>query len=184
MKKLLLLSVFFISISSSAFAANKVYPLLGEHAIVADDSEWTFEKTEKYNEALGSYYVNTYFGENKYYPVQLYCFEKQNLEKKLNLNFTMTSLLNSYAKKMHCVFYDIESRENVNGVFIVNGTFLDCVSSGMFRIYVIEGKPGFQGSFYVQMFIKIRDNCPDKLDEDLYEILFEQAFDLITPLLN
>ncbi|MFI0436000.1 MAG: hypothetical protein ACH350_09835 [Parachlamydiaceae bacterium] len=191
MKKILL-TLFFSFFIISVYSSQKVYPLDDNYAIVAEFYDWKCERDTRGNGALGirSGEPGYIKGEARDLPICFYFF-KMSFHHKffdphwrniLNTNDFFQEIkvfLSKYAQRTGTIFSDlcIEKIENNNqSYFIVSGCYFDSNSVGKMHFYI---KPS-HNTFTYCMLIKIKT---DFFDEQIIGNLFQETYDLITPLI-
>lgn len=168
MKKLLLLSMFFISLFSSTFAANKIYTIGITTGIVADDTEWSCIVSSGTEPLVQGGVYKHVKGTSKHFPLVFVFYHR------INSLGEMTVFLQNYAITTNSVLSSVEVKENNNDRIIIEGSYFDNSSSGYFQYY-------YQKSGQFMMFSKINS---EMLDDHTRTFLYNSVHDLITPLYN
>jgi hypothetical protein len=181
--------IFSISLcfTGSVCAANKVYPLDTYYGIVADDNDWSCIAYSGGIHLFGSEHAayKCFFGGAKNLPISFYFFKTPNQYlNKINSDGALgisKVILANYAEKSNTVFsgLEVKSSEN-NGFVVISGCYFDNNSSGRFSFYIIPLKLKLSFYCHYYMFVKIDD---ESLDDHAAEPLFQETFNLITPLI-
>lgn len=202
-KIILSLTVAFLCFGGSAFSAIKVFPLDSLCGIVADDADWTCAIDTKGNESIGLANGRIYIkGNAKHLPISFNFFSHGIASWYLRQNHKPFYIFNNksvfddakkflanYANKTNTVFSGLSIKNSEEGDYaVIYGSYFDNTSIGRFAIYVkpydfINTKPidfaGYANESCYFMFIKIYG---DILDDHCIKHLFQETFELITPL--
>ncbi|MCE5315973.1 MAG: hypothetical protein LLG04_01240 [Parachlamydia sp.] len=164
-----------------SIAAPTVYSMGLPYGIVAD-TDWRClvlngANSREYG-ALGLGGEGYLQGESIHQPRISFVFFRMWMPRGDTMKRT-EDFLSRYAIVMNNVFSGVYVKKENNDYSIVQGSYIDNKTPcGHFAIFYIREIVNSSTSYYT-MFVKIHD---DIADETLRDELFQQAFDLITPL--
>lgn len=183
---ILCLAVFVFCFSGSAFAINRVYSFDSSYGIVADDINWLCAYKHNGNTWLGvSNHEKLISGQSKHLPIffDFFC-RPVTYRGSFNIDISDKNIfqfLSNYALMSGTIFSNLTIRDSQeDNCFVLHASYFDSTSIGKIAFYMSKDRAkNFPNPHYC-MFIKMPGEL---LDDQAIEHLFQETFNLITPLI-